>query len=62
MSKLQILISFKEKESELYNHIMQQGDKSNYVKDCVKEIRLRREKQTKKEITAKEEIDLGCLS
>jgi len=62
MSKLAILVSFKEKEFELYSQIMQQGDKSNYVKDYVKEIRLRREKQTKKEITAKEEIDLGCLS
>lgn len=31
-----ILVSFKEKERDLYEIVMQQGDKSNFIKDALK--------------------------
>jgi len=37
MAKLKLLVSFKESERDLYDLIMEQGDKSNFVKDAVKD-------------------------
>lgn len=31
-----VLVSFKEKERELYELVNQQGDKSNFIKDALK--------------------------
>ena len=41
MSKLKLLVSFKQEEKDLFDLIMEQGDKSNFVKDILKEY-LRR--------------------
>jgi hypothetical protein len=31
-----ILVSFKKKEKELYDAVLEQGDKSNFIKDALK--------------------------
>jgi hypothetical protein len=31
-----VLVSFKKKETELYDKVVEQGDKSNFIKDALK--------------------------
>lgn len=36
MGKMLILVSFKEREKDLYDLVSSQGDKSNFMKDALK--------------------------
>jgi hypothetical protein len=52
-----IIVSFKKHELDLYRHVMNQGDKSNYIKDALKSYIKNKNINTEKTLKAHDEID-----